>query len=99
MSVEKVQKVHRLQDILKERTEKNKRIKEEIEKIKSELFQELDEQKTNSLKKDGRIFFSRSEYTIKSIDTTKLLEENPDIAKKYQVSKKAWRANWKRPKN
>ncbi|AEA07048.1 conserved hypothetical protein [Lausannevirus] len=98
MSMEKVAKVHRLQEILKERTEKNKRIKEEIEKIREELFRELDEKGTNSLKENGKIIFSRSQCTIKSVDTTRLLKENPDLAIKYQVSKKTWRANWKKSK-
>lgn len=96
MSMEKVHKAHRLQEILKERTEKNKRIKEEIEKIREELFRELDEKGTNILKENGKTIFSRSHCTVKSIDTSRLIKENPELAMKYQVSKKTWRANWKK---
>ncbi|AHA46112.1 hypothetical protein ISTM_214 [Insectomime virus] len=99
MSQQKVERVHRLQELLKERSEKIKRIKEEIEKTKAELFQELDEKGANSLKENGKVYFSRSEYSIKSVDTAKLLKENPELAKKYTVTKKSWRVNWKKPKS
>ncbi|AMQ10744.1 hypothetical protein [Brazilian marseillevirus] len=98
MSLQKVERVHRLQELLKERSEKVKRIKEEIEKTKLELFHELDEMHTNCFKENGKVYFSRTEYTTKSVDTTRLLKENPELAKKYTVTKKSWRANWKKPK-
>ena len=99
MSQQKVERVHRLQELLKERSEKIKRIKEEIEKTKAELFQELDEKGANSLKENGKVYFSSSEYSIKSVDTAKLLKENPELAKKYTNVKKSWRVNWKKPKS
>ncbi|ALX27490.1 hypothetical protein GMAR_ORF116 [Golden Marseillevirus] len=98
MNAEKVQKVHRLQEILKERNAKNKRIKEEIERIRLELFSQLDQLGENSLKEQGKIIFSRTKVNVKSVDTKRLIEENPELAKKYERVTKSWRVNWRKIK-
>nr|WRK65280.1 hypothetical protein MarFTME_235 [Marseillevirus futianmevirus] len=96
--MEKVLKVHELQSFIALYEEEIRKKKKEVDRLKKELFDEMDEKGENSLKHKGKIFVSRSERTTKSIDTKKMAQENPELAKKYERVKKSWVVNWRRPK-
>nr|WQM86802.1 hypothetical protein [Marseillevirus cajuinensis] len=96
--MEKVSKVHELLGVIATYEQEIKKKKAEVSSLKKELFDEMDEKGENSLKHKGKIFVSRSERTTKSIDTKKMAQENPELAKKYERVKKSWVVNWRRPK-
>ncbi|ADB04130.1 hypothetical protein MAR_ORF364 [Marseillevirus marseillevirus] len=96
--MEKVSKVRELLDFIELYQEEIRKKKAEILLLKNELFLEMDKKGKNSLSHEGKIFVSRSERTTKSVDSKKMILENPELAKRYEKSKKSWVVNWRRPR-
>lgn len=96
--MEKVLKVHELQSFIALYEEEIRKKKAEVDGLKKELFLEMDRKGKNSLSHEGKIIISRHERTTKSIDTKKMVQENTELAKRYERIKKTWVVNWKKPK-
>lgn len=96
MAFEKVKEVHQLQDIISVYSKEVKEKKQRVEQLKQEIFQEMDESKTNSFSNNGKVFVSRTKYPSKILDIERLKKENPELVEKYTKQRKLWRVNWKK---
>ncbi|BAU80275.1 hypothetical protein A9K97_gp076 [Tokyovirus A1] len=96
--MESVKKIHELQDFIALYEQEIRKKKAEVDSLKKELFLEMGRKGKNSLTHEGKIFLSRSERTTKSVDTKKMIQENPELAKRYEKTRKSWVVNWRRPK-